>query len=269
MIASILLALTVSVIPDSKVIDPAKSVYVTVTLTAKQGESAQLPDLRNRLVGFSLAEDFEERPKTLPSGEIVRTANWRLVPEPVAEVYKIRPFAVGETLVRATYFEQPEPLAPVTGPMEADPHRDLPPLSWKLAGWVMLAFVVVGLLIVGTWYLIRCFLLRVKEYRMSPIERAWAELDRLLGRGLPGRGKFKDFYVELTQVVRRYIQRKYGIKAPHMTTEEFLREAKPSDALREFLVSADMIKFAGVEATTEMSDDATSAARNYLRGDAQ
>ena len=103
---------------------------------------------------------------------------------------------------------------------------------------------------------------------MSPIERAWVELDRLLKRGLPGRGRYKDFYVELTMVVRRYIQRRYGIKAPHMTTEEFLREAKPSDGLRRFLESADMVKFAGVEATPEMADDATDSARDYLKSDA-
>ena len=102
---------------------------------------------------------------------------------------------------------------------------------------------------------------------MSPIERAWAELDRLLKKGLPGRGRYKDFYVELTMVVRRYIQRKYGISAPHMTTEEFLRTAKPSDDLRRFLESADLVKFAGVEATPDMADAATESARAYIAKD--
>ena len=123
---------------------------------------------------------------------------------------------------------------------------------------------------------------------MSPIERAWVELDRLLKKGLPGRGKYKDFYVELTMVVRRYVQRKYGIKAPHLTTEEFLAEFeslnvskfegsavelsnlqtfKPSNTLKKFLESADMVKFAGVEATPEMADEATDSARGYLKSD--
>lgn len=69
-------------------------------------------------------------------------------------------------------------------------------------------------------------------------------------------------------VLRRYIQRKYSIKAPNMTTEEFLREAKPSEQLKEFLEAADMVKFAGVEATPEMADEATEAARTYLKSDA-
>ena len=110
---------------------------------------------------------------------------------------------------------------------------------------------------------------------MSPIERAWVELDRLIKRGLPGKGKYKDFYVELTMVVRRYVQRRYGVKAPHMTTEEFLKrlgelgigERASSGALADFLESADMVKFAGVEATPEMAGEATESARTYLRND--
>ena len=110
---------------------------------------------------------------------------------------------------------------------------------------------------------------------MSPIERAWVELDRLLKKGLPGRGRYKDFYVELTMVVRRYVQRKYGIKAPHLTTEEFFAELQNSNTqtldnsntLRRFLESADLVKFAGVEATPEMADEATDSARGYLKSD--
>lgn len=111
---------------------------------------------------------------------------------------------------------------------------------------------------------------------MSPIERAWAELDRLLKKGLPGRGRYKDFYVELTMVVRRYVQRRYGIRAPHLTTQEFfdeLRTRAPQSTarfaeLRRFLDAADLVKFAGVQATPEMADDATARARNYLETDA-
>ena len=73
-------------------------------------------------------------------------------------------------------------------------------------------------------------------------------------------------------VVRRYVQRKYGIKAPHLTTEEFLREFRDAESvgkesLARFLESADMVKFAGVEATIEMANDATESARGYLKGD--
>ena len=268
---------------DSARIDPARSVFLRVEVTAPSDRKATLPDLRDRVQGFSLAEEFSEDPKTGNDGSVTQVMNWRLLPEPCAAVYKIRPFVVkvSPKLLSAqsdegkysfvagpVYFESPDAREPVTGAMEADPKRDLPPLSWKLVGWIALALVVAAAILVALVLLVRYLARRVKEHRMSPIERAWVELDRLLKKGLPGRGRYKDFYVELTMVVRRYIQRRYGIRAPHMTTEEFLRAAKPSDELRRFLESADMVKFAGVEATPDMADEATDSARGYLKSDA-
>ena len=76
-------------------------------------------------------------------------------------------------------------------------------------------------------------------------------------------------------VVRRYVRRQHGIKAPHLTTEEFFAATRASDefpkealdALMEFLNKADMIKFAGVEATPETADDATQSAKAYIASD--
>ena len=272
---------------ETSVIDPARSVFLRVEVKAPGDRSATMPDLRDRVVGFSLVEDFAEEPVKNPDGSTVQVTNWRLVPEPCADVYKLKPFLVKASpkIYKARsdegmysliggpiYFEKPATREPVTGAMEADPQKDLPPLSWKLVGWVALGVLallaVLAGLVAGVKYVAR----RVKEHRMSPIERAWVELDRLLKKGLPGRGRYKDFYVELTMVVRRYVQRKYGIKAPHLTTEEFLREFRDEgrgmrDELRKFLESADMVKFAGVEATPEMADEATDSARGYLKSD--
>ena len=272
---------------ETKVIDPARSVFLTMELKVPHDCTATMPDLRDRVVGFSLVEDFAEEPRKEKDGSTVQVTNWRLVPEPCADVYKIKPFVVKGSpkiwkaqsdegkfsfIGGPIYFENPATREPVTGGMETDPKKDLPPLSWKLvlgAGCLVLGVVVVGFLI---WFAIRYVARRVKEHRMSPIERAWVELDRLLKKGLPGRGRYKDFYVELTMVVRRYVQRKYGVKAPHLTTEEFLREFRDEgrgmrDELRKFLESADMVKFAGVEATPEMADEATDSAKGYLKSD--
>ena len=275
---------------ETTAVDPAKSVFLRIEAKVPHDRTVVLPDLRDRVVGFSLAEDFAEEPRKAKDGSTFEVTNWRLVPEPCAAVFKIRPFLVKSSpkIYRAQsdegkfsfvggpiYFEPPAAREAVTGEMEADPQKDLPPLSWKLAlcalCWVLGAVGVAALI----WFAVRYAARRVKEHRMSPIERAWVELDRLLKKGLPGRGKYKDFYVELTMVVRRYVQRKYGIKAPHLTTEEFFAElaqsneqtVEQSNNLRRFLESADLVKFAGVEATPDMADAATDSARGYLNGD--
>ncbi len=286
LIASVLLTAgndfsTLVVSSDTRAVDPAKSLFLRVELKTPRAHEASLPDLRDRVQGFSLAEDFEEEPHVAKDGTTTRVANWRLVPEPCADVYKIRPFAVSVDGGKASfvagplYFENPPTRESVTGDLEANPKKDLPPLSWKLAG--LLALAVFALLVLGflVFLLVRLLARKVQEHRMSPVERAWVELERLLKKGLPGRGRYKDFYVELTMVVRRYVQRKYGIRAPHLTTEEFFDELKNSkdqsaeqtEHLRRFLEHADLVKFAGVQATPEMADEATDSARAYIRHD--
>ena len=273
---------------DRTQIDPAKSVFLRVELKSPADRTATLPDLRDRVKGFSIAEDFVDEPVATKDGFTVQSANWRLVPEPCAASYKVRPFVVKASPKLLSYqsdegkysfaagpiaFEPPGAREPVTGGIETDPKKDLPPLSWKLVGLAAAALAglvaVVALFVWGIRYIAR----RVKEHRMSPIERAWVELDRLLKKGLPGRGRYKDFYVELTMVVRRYVQRKYGIRAPNLTTDEFLVQFRDAgrgrcDDLAKFLESADLVKFAGLQATPEMADGATESARTYLKSDA-
>jgi hypothetical protein len=284
---------------DATQVNPAKSVFLRLELKTAPDRTAKLPDLRDRVVGFSLAEDFVEEPKHEKDGSTVEVANWRLVPEACAKEYRIRPFVVAASpkmfsrrdddgkfsfVAGPIAFEAPAAREPVTGEMETDPKKDLPPLSWKLAGWIALALAALAAVVFGAWALVRFVVRKVREHRMSPIERAWVELDRLLQKGLPGRGRYKDFYVELTMVVRRYIQRRYGVRAPNLTTEEFLaefarseslpgaracRSATAVETLKKFLESADLVKFAGVEATPEMADAATDSARGYLKDDAK
>lgn len=270
--------LTVS--SDDAKVDPARSVFVDLNVVSSPGTEVVLPDLRSRVRGFSLAEDFAEEPYTREDGSKVSLVRWRLVPEPCAKEYKIAPFAVktksGASFVAGpVYFTPPDERAEVSGEMQIDPEKDMPPLSWRLVGWCALALAAAAALLAAFWFLVRYIARRVKEHRMSPVERAWAELERLMKKGLPGRGRFKDFYVELTMVVRRYVQRKHGVKAPHLTTEEFFEAARhvPSfplsamDGLMDFLQKADMVKFAGVKATPELADEATESARGYIAED--
>ncbi len=273
---------------DATQVDPARSVFLRAELRTASDRTARLPDLRDRVVGFSLAEDFVDEPVREKDGSTTQVANWRLVPEACAKAYRIRPFVVEASpkmfsrrdddgkfsfIAGPIDFESPAAREPVTGEMETDPQKDLPPLSWKLVGWIAFALATLAAVVAGVVIAVQFVVRKLREHRMSPIERAWVELDRLLKKGLPGRGRYKDFYVELTMVVRRYVQRRYGVRAPNLTTEEFLAQFRDAgggrrDALAKFLESADLVKFAGVEATPEMADAATDSARGYLKDDA-
>ena len=269
------IALTVTASPDR--VDVARDFEVTVKAVVPKGQTLSLPDLRDRFVGFSVAEDFAEDPVVDADGNTTLVSSWRLVPKPCEKVYKLAPFVFADFYTAPVYFDGPAAREPVTGGIEVDPKKDLPPLSWKLVRTCAIALLALAALVAGIWWTIRKILQKVREHRMSPIERAMLELDRLLKKGLPGRGRYKDFYVELTMVVRRYIQRRHDVRAPNLTTDEFLRAAAENPAftreaiadLKQFLESADMVKFAGVEATPEMADSATGKARDYLTTDSR
>ena len=253
---------------DPEAVDLARDFYVTLTLTTPPGVTASLPDLRDRFRGFKVAEDFVEEPVTGKDGRTTSVTRWRLEPNPLAEGderrrYRLAPFVVqvGESTFATApvLFAPPSAREAVSGDIEIDPTRDLPP-------FVVLAVV---------YLIFRKIRTAVRVYRMSPVERAFYELDKLVQRDLPGQGLYKDFYVELTMVVRRYIRRQYGVRAPNLTTEEFLRAAVADPSfpqtsvteLKAFLESADLVKFAGLEATSEMAAGATGKARNYLMVD--
>ena len=264
---------------EPRAVDLARDFYVTVTLSTPSGVTAELPDLRDRFQGFRVAENFAEKPVSDKDGRTTTVSRWRLEPDPLARRYRLAPFAVqsgnGSFATSPVLFDSPAAREAATGEIEVDPTRDLPPFSWKLVGICAAALAGLLLVLALLYFIFRKIRLAVRVHRMSPLERALYELDKLLKKGLPGRGFYKDFYVELTMVVRRYIERRYGVRAPNLTTDEFLRAAGADPAfpqtsiaeLKAFLESADLVKFAGLEATPEMADGATGKARNYLTVD--
>lgn len=269
---------------DPDRVDPGRNVNVTLTARAPSGTEVRMPDLGPRLRGFSDSESVEEEPVTGRDGQVTRTALWKLVPEPCAPAYRIAPFVV-ETVrngaaaafvVGPVRFGEPEARPPAEGAMEiADPVPDRPPFSWrKFFTWCLWTLAALPVL-AGIGFLLFRLGRRMHERTLRPLERAWAELSRLLARKLPEKGRYKDFYVELTQLVRRYVQRQHGVRAPHLTTEEFFEltrqaESFPPDTLEplmDFLRKADLVKFAGVAATAETAAEATESARSYIARD--
>lgn len=83
-------------------------------------------------------------------------------------------------------------------------------------------------------------------------EIAYEALMELEKKDYPGTGRIKEYYIALSDIVRRYLENRFQLRAPEMTTEEFLhsvRESKELNAdqkslLREFLSHCDMVKFA-------------------------
>ena len=281
----------IKVASSQESIDLGRDFDLTLTVSHPDSVKVALPDLtalRGRFQGFSVADGFVRDAAKDAEGRVVREWRWRLVPEPAAEKYRLAPFAVEvHPVVGAVTDARSFPTAPVVfpvTPLETNVGGDVEispepywirPTARMVFRWILLCLGVLVVLAALVFLLSR---LRraAKLRRMTPSERAFAELTDLLGRGLPQKGLFKDFYIELTHVVRRYIERSHGIRAPEQTTEEFLAAAKAHPRftpeviarLADFLRSADLVKFAGVGSSSSVADEAVRTARAYIESDA-
>lgn len=265
-----------------------RDLLLTITLTAPSSLKVEFPPIEDRVQGFTVYGTIAEDPVT----EGDRTT-WelrsRLMPE-IASEHRLAPMAIkvldqshspAETVWIAT-----RPLVFETAsPVKGDPGSDVSPrfspvwiapsartvAAW-LAGAAALAAAFYGL-----YRLLRRVRREVALRRMSPRERALLELQELLARGLPSQDRVKAFYLELTMIVRRYIERRHGIRAPEQTTEEFLGAVRsdprfPHDVLARlaaFLEAADLVKFAAHRPTQPVVEAAAGTARDYIETDAR
>ena len=105
-----------------------------------------------------------------------------------------------------------------------------------------------------------------------PHEIASDALADLRRRNLIAVGAFKEYYSALSDIVRIYLEQRFRLRAPEMTTEEFLlttaREGRLEAAHRrllgEFLSESDLVKFARHLPTIADSERAWGAAKRFV-----
>ncbi len=108
-------------------------------------------------------------------------------------------------------------------------------------------------------------------------EIALEELDRLCASDLLSRGRIKDYYTQLSDIIRRYVDGRFDICAPEMTTTQLLDELKnrnrqipdelPSEAIavmRDFLEPCDLVKFAAYRPEDEEHRRTTALAYRFV-----
>ena len=252
----------------------------TVAISAAADTEVIIPVLSGNLGDFTIS-DFGELPARKENGRVI-TSRW----------YTLTIFATGDHLVPAPTVQYRTPgegrreaegnevLVGVTSLLaqEKSPAdiRDIKPpeevpFDWRPVGIGAAAVVLVGLLGAGLFY----FLNRPRLQRIIPPqpahEVALAALNRLRARHLIEEGKFEEYYVQLSSIVRRYLEDRFNLRAPEMTTEEFLAAAAGDGRLipphrrllADFLLQADLVKFARHLPTLDDSEGAYTAARRF------
>ncbi len=141
-------------------------------------------------------------------------------------------------------------------------------------GWVALLGIVSGaaVLVSGSVLGIRALRARRRiEQQRSAYDDAVAQL-RALEANPPDESSADGWFVSLSAIVRRYLEHRYEIRAPELTTEEFLlvATARPELTaehrvlLSSFLERCDRVKFAGYRPDADESLATLKAARGFV-----
>lgn len=114
-------------------------------------------------------------------------------------------------------------------------------------------------------------MLRKKRPKKTSYEIAVDDLTSISGVFSRG-GDIKGYYVGISDCVRRYIESVFKLKAPEMTTEEFLGSLKNSaslssvhkELLEGFLGACDLVKFARYAPTKKEAESVFTTAKTFI-----
>ncbi len=262
-------------------VDPAKKFFVTFTVSVpRESIDIRLLVTDRTFEGFRIAGSYDRRQELADGGYRLRRS-FRLQPQPGSSRFRMAPLAIewqdtasetvsafGYRLVPAIVFERREyrhDEPTVIGGMQRLPvlyERSPWPIAITVAGLIMLAAVIIAI-----------------QHRRpgttvspTPREQAQTELDALLERHLPEHELWTDFYVELTLILRRFIERTGNIPASEQTTRELLKAIHNDsrftpawiEAVAELFNHADRVKYAGYQPDIESAHRAVCATRKCI-----
>ncbi|MBN1674402.1 MAG: hypothetical protein JXR37_25365 [Kiritimatiellae bacterium] len=253
---------------DRTEITIADRVNLVLEVTVEEAYEAQLPAFGEKLEQFGIVDYETAQPKLLEGNKLLHRRAYVLEPF-LSGDYLIPPMKVvfwkkGEEGAKKHELETeeltvrvksllPEKVAELTI-NDIAPPVELP--ARKRAWWIGVAAagglaLAVGL-VVALARRKRGAAQAAAAERIPAHDQAFAELENLLARDLINQGQIKAFYQGVSDILRRYIERRFGLRAPERTTEEFLAELGNTnvlapahkDLLKVFLGHCDLVKFA-------------------------
>lgn len=159
------------------------------------------------------------------------------------------------------------------------PPLGAPVMVDEFKGYVLGAIFAGAVLAALTWVIANALSRRRKKgeedgkpkSKIPPHVRAIAGLERLHNQKLWQNGRHKQYYTLLTDIVREYLEGRYGIGAMEMTSDEIIGAVSPLpladkdfDALKEMLRTADLVKFAKFVPAADYNEKAYYDAYSFV-----
>ena len=244
-------------------------VPVTVSVEAKQGANIHFPDVATLPADIEFLGKIDNDTEKLANG-MQRQSRSYVFTSFVDTLYEIPPFVV--TVDGEDYETNPLPLKVLTvevdttfvdqynGPKYYGP-KDVQDVefNWMIDGWghgLLMAFIL-ALLVLAVIYLSlrlmnnKPIISRIRIIRHEPPHlKAMRSIERIKSEKMVTAENSKEYYTELTDTLRLYINERYGFNAMEMTSSEIIDrlmhtdDPKSLEELRQLFMTADLVKFA-------------------------
>lgn len=151
---------------------------------------------------------------------------------------------------------------------------------WGIFRWILGGLLIAGIG-VGLYFLLRHigrytgkYVPEAPKEPLRPAEEvALEKLDGIKEEKIWQAGQVKEYHTQLTDVIREYISRRFGVSSTEQTSDETLRAMKPLLAdqkdiyehLRKMLTLADLVKFAKWTATPDENEQSLRNAYEFVR----
>jgi hypothetical protein len=259
----------------------------TYTVNISHDEDVQIisPSLAQNLGMFEI-RDYKVSPPVEQDGKIVEQTQYMLSTFDTGE-YEIPPLEIGYTIGLDTVINviKTKPMVvnvASLNPDEAGDIRDIkPPLEPPKSFTRLIILVIIVVLAIGISVFLYYYFKRRKEgkallpRRQKPPrpahEIALEDLQKLLESDLLSTGRVKQYYIELSEIIRIYIENRFYIVSLEMTTDQLLGEMEKEnltpdyiETVKEFLINCDLVKFAKYIPTEKENAETTQSAFNFV-----
>jgi hypothetical protein len=146
-----------------------------------------------------------------------------------------------------------------------------PGIRWKTVVFIIAIVLAAGAAIVSA--LLFKKKARGQAIRQRPAhEIALEQLERLKMQNLIQSGKVKEYYIQISGIIRHYLENRFNLRATEMTTEEFLIHVRDysqladghKTLLKDFLLACDLVKFAKYLPAEQEIDAVFDSAKNFI-----
>jgi len=219
-----------------------------------------LPDGRRRITHAYKLDPIQAKTYLLPPAEVTWADQQKAIVPGLA--FEVRELTKEEEELAGKFEE-------IAGPEEVKPAPSKAP--WIAAA--LTAAVLGALGMAGYLYWKRRQSEVYVEPPIAPWEVAYRRLRELAQRKLAEAGKYEPYYVDLSAILRYYIEDRFQLRAPEQTTPEFLEVAGKSRLFSEdqqgqvarFLRHCDRVKFARYEPNQEEMEQHYAVVMQFVR----